>query len=72
MLIIALARSAWSLSNTGSPIPVGTFNITPVITPPTVSPCFLIESIYEIISEAIASSGQRTIVSSVFEKSISL
>ncbi|MNK73853.1 hypothetical protein D3C87_933520 [compost metagenome] len=64
MLIIAFARSAWSLSNTGSPSPTGTCLTTAEMRPPTVSPAFLTESINSTISLAVAGSAQRAILDS--------
>ena len=49
---IALPNSAWSLSKTGSPSPAGTFFISQVTLPPTVSPSFLIALINVSISSA--------------------
>ena len=66
---IALPNSACNLLKIGSPKPTGMFCATQVIVPPIVSPAFLISLILEIIFSADASSGQRTILSSVLEKS---
>jgi len=71
ILNIAFPRSACSLSNTGSPNPTGQFSITQVITPPILSPAFLVSSISEIISAAVAVSGHRMIFESIAFKSSS-
>ena len=57
--MIALARSASSLSNTGSPHPGGTERATHVTTPPSESPSRRAASIASVIRAAAAGSGQR-------------
>jgi chorismate synthase len=66
---IAFPKSACNLSKTGSPSPIGTFCKTQVIVPPIVSPSFLISLILVSILAAVASSGQRTKLFSIFVKS---
>ena len=57
--IVAFARSASSLSNTGSPQPAGTPRATQVTTPPSESPSRRARSIAATISSAASGSGQR-------------
>ena len=64
-LNIALARSASSLSNTGSPQPAGTPRAMPSTMPPTVSPARRIFSMSRIIFSAAVWSGQRTMFDSM-------
>ena len=61
---IALARSASSLSNTGSPSPGGTPRATASTTPPSESPAFRASSMRSIMRSAVAASGQRTMLAS--------
>ena len=63
-LIIALARSASSLSKTGSPRPAGTPLTTHSIVPPMLSPWERTCLIRSIILAAASESGQRTGVAS--------
>ena len=58
--ISARARSASSLSKTGSPSPAGTPRATHSTTPPSESPRLRAASICAAISAAAAGSGQRT------------
>jgi hypothetical protein len=59
-LSIAFAKSASSLSNTGSPSPAGMPRTTHSITPPTESPSSRICPISDSILFAAATSGHRT------------
>ncbi len=61
---MALARSARSLSKTGSPQPAGTFTATILAAPPIESCCFRTFLISCSISAAAAGSGQRTALAS--------
>ncbi len=60
----ALARSAFSLSNTGSPSPGGTPTATSSLTPPIESWSLRTSSIRSIMRCAASGSGQRTGVAS--------
>ena len=64
MDIIALAKSASNLSNTGAPNPAGTFRAMHVTTPPMELPDLRISSIRSNICSATIGSGQRTILAS--------
>ncbi len=66
--MMALARSASSLSNTGSPRPGGTLRATSSTTPPRESPWRRAQSIWAIISSAQRASGQRTMLASTCSK----
>ena len=65
---IAFPSSACNLSNTGSPIPTGTFLIIHETTPPMVSPSFLTDLIKFSISSAFFKSGHLTGFFSIFSK----
>ncbi len=54
-----LARSASSLSKTGSPNPAGTLRATTVTTPPRESPSRRARSMASVIAVAASGSGQR-------------
>ena len=66
--IIALAKSAVSLSKTGSPSPGGAFLTCARIRPPTLSPDIRALSIQATICSVISWSGHRTILDSIFSK----
>ncbi len=61
---IALARSASSRSNTGSPSPAGTPRTRHSITPPTESPSERTDLMRSIIFCAVSGCGQRTALAS--------
>ena len=63
-LIIAFARSASSLSNTGAPSPRGHPRTMHVTTPPHESPLTRTSSMASIILSALASFGQRAMLAS--------
>ena len=66
---IAFPSSACSLSNTGSPRPIGQFSITQLTYPPIVSPSFLICFIKFYISTDVFESAHLTGLFSMVEKS---
>jgi len=69
MPIRARARSASSLSNTGSPRPGGTPSAIISTTPPRLSPSFLTSSSRFSILSAATGSGQRTAFDSAIDAS---
>ncbi len=65
MLIMALASSASSLSNTGAPSPGGQLRMTHSTTPPTEFPSERTSLMRSIISSAAAGSPVRTMLDSM-------
>ena len=57
---MAFAKSAWSLSKTGSPHPAGTPRATKTKAPPTVSPSFFTSAMRSSMRLAVSGWGQRT------------